>query len=144
MAKIKGNANLIQNFQIVLDDGISHSIIVDLPKDDGANLGPTSLHLCVMSHAGCYATIFALCAKKMRIPIKALKVKVEALKPKEAGTITEESFQITIKADAPKDRILRAHNITLKTCPVGLIFEKAGIKASYKLEIEGKQARKDD
>jgi len=87
-----------------------------------------------MSHAGCYATIFLLTAKKMRLVIKALKVKLEAVKSDETGTISEETFDINIKTDAPQDRIDHAHKLTVETCPVSILFEKAGIKATYKVK----------
>jgi uncharacterized OsmC-like protein len=88
-----------------------------------------------MSHAGCYATIFLLTAKKMRLVVKGLKVKLEAIKSDETGTISEETFDINIKTDAPQDRVDRAHKLTLETCPVGILFEKAGVRASYKVTI---------
>jgi uncharacterized OsmC-like protein len=131
--KIYANAKLIEGFQILLDDNESHSYVVDLAPDLGTGLGASSLELCVMSHAGCYATIFLLTAKKMRLEIKNLKVKLEAVKSDETGTISEEKFDITIKANAPQDRIERAHKLTVETCPVGILFEKAGVKATYKV-----------
>ena len=131
--KITANAKLIEGFQIALDDNEAHSYIVDLAPDLGTGLGASSLELCVMSHAGCYATIFLLTAKKMRLVIMGLKVKLEAIKSDETGTISEETFDIIIKADAPQDRIDRAHKLALETCPVGILFEKAGIKATYKV-----------
>jgi putative redox protein len=88
-----------------------------------------------MSHAGCYATILALVAQRMRIALKGLTVKVVAVKTDEAGTITEEAFDIAIKADAPQDRIQRLHEVTLKNCPVGVIFEKASAKISYNIKV---------
>jgi uncharacterized OsmC-like protein len=88
-----------------------------------------------MSHAGCYATICVLTAKKMRLVLKGLKVKVEAIKTEEAGTITEETFDIHIKTDAPQDRIERLHKLTLENCPVGILFEKAGVKINYKFNV---------
>jgi uncharacterized OsmC-like protein len=131
--KIYANAKLIEGFQILLDDNESHSYVVDLAPDMGTGLGSSSLELCVMSHAGCYATIFLLTAKKMRLEIKGLKVKLEAIKSVETGTISEETFDINIKTDALQDRIDRAHKLTLETCPVGILFEKAGVKATYKV-----------
>ena len=97
-------------------------------------MGPTSLEVCVMSHAGCYVTIAALTAKKMRIPLKGLTVKVEAVKTDEAGTITEETFDIEIEADAPADRIQRLHEVTVKTCPVDILLHKAGVKVQYNVK----------
>jgi len=134
LVKMNATAKLVEGFQIVLDDGYSHAIVVDLPPDLGTGMGPTSLEVCVMSHAGCYVTIFALTAKKMRLPLKGLTVEVEAVKTDEAGTITEETFDIEIKADAPEDRIKRLHELTVKNCPVDILLQKAGVKINYNVK----------
>jgi len=135
MVKMNAKAKLVEGFQIVLDDGHSHSILVDLPPELGTGLGPTSLEVCVMSHAGCYVTICALTAKKMRLPLKGLTVEVEAVKTDEVGTITEETFDIEIKADAPANRIRRLHELTVKNCPVDILLQKAGVKIKYNVKI---------
>jgi uncharacterized OsmC-like protein len=132
--KIHAGAKLIEGFQIALDDGYSHVVVVDLPPDLGAGLGPTSLELCVMSHAGCYATICVYTAKRMRIQLRNLSVKVEAVETDEEGTITEETFDIHIEADAPADRIQRLHELTVKNCPVDILFKKAGVKTTYNVK----------
>jgi putative redox protein len=87
-----------------------------------------------MSHVGCYATICVLTARKMRLPLRGCEVKAEATKSEETGTISEESFEITFKLDAPEDRVQRLHELTLKTCPVGILFENAGVKITYNLK----------
>ena len=134
MGKLHKRARVIQGFEIILDNGKSHSTIVDQPTETSTGLGPTPLELCVMSHAGCYATICVLAAKKMRLPLKGCDLTVEAIKSEETGTISEESFEITFKLDAPEDRVQRLHELTLKTCPVGILFEKAGVKINYTLK----------
>jgi hypothetical protein len=58
--KIYTRARLIEGFQIALDDNEADSCVVDLASDLGTGLGATSLGLCVMRHAGCYAPQFAL------------------------------------------------------------------------------------
>jgi uncharacterized OsmC-like protein len=137
LTKLLANAKLVKDFRIDVDDGRNHAICLDLPRDDdGTDMGPSALELAVMSHAGCYATIFVLTANKMRIALKDLEVKVEAVKSEEAGTVTEEKFDISVKADAPEDRIQRAHKLTLQNCPVGKLFEKAGVKIDYNVKIE--------
>jgi len=133
--KIYANAKLIEGFQIAFDDNEAHSYIVDLAPDLRTGLGATSLELCVMSHAGCYATICVLTAKKMRLELQGLKVKVEAVKSDETGTIAEESFDILIETDAPQDRIDRLYKLTLENCPVGILFEKAGVKINYRINV---------
>jgi len=136
LTTFRANAKLVKDYRIDVDDGRSHAICLDLPLDTGTDLGPSALELALMSFAGCYVTIFVLTANKMRIPIKDLEVVTEAIKTEEAGTITETKFDITIKADAPKDRIERIHHLAAKTCPVGKIFEKAGIKTTYNVRTE--------
>jgi uncharacterized OsmC-like protein len=138
LVKINARAKLVEGFQIVLDNGYSHAVVVDLPPDLGTGLGPTSLEVCVMSHAGCYVTICALTAKKMRIPLQELTVEVEAIKTDKAGTITEETFNITINADVPADRIQRLHELTVKNCPVDILLKKAGVQIKYKIK-KGKE-----
>ena len=72
----------------------------------------------------------------MRIPIKELDIKLEAFESEEAGTITEANLDITVKVDAPSDRIERIHKLTLQDCPVGKLFEKAGVKTEYILRTK--------
>ncbi|TRO43988.1 OsmC family peroxiredoxin [Candidatus Bathyarchaeota archaeon] len=133
MDKLQARAKIIQNFEIALDNGRSHSLIVDQPTETSPGLGPTPLELCVMSHIGCYATICALTAQKMRLNLKGCDVAIEASKSQETGTIAEEKVDIVFKVDAPEDRIQRLHELTLKNCPVGILFEKAGVKINYSL-----------
>lgn len=134
--KLYARARIIQRYEIALDNGRAHGTIVDQPTQTSPGLGPTPLELCVMSHAGCYATIAAIMAQKMRLPLKGCDVKVEAVKSEEAGTIAEEKFDILFTLDAPKDRIQRLHEVTLKNCPVGILFEKAGVQVTYKLRAQ--------
>ena len=134
MAKYHVRAQIIQGYELVLDNGRSHAVIADQPSEISPGLGPTPFELCLMSHAGCYATTAALMAEKMRLPLKGCDVKVEAVKSQETGTVSEETFDITFKLDAPEDRIKRLHEVTLKNCTVGLLFEKAGIKITYNLK----------
>jgi putative redox protein len=126
----------VRGFRIDVDDGRKHAICLDLPPDDGTDMGPSALELTLMSYVGCYATIFALTAKKMRITLEDLEVKSEAIKSEEVGTITQVRIDIMVATTALEDRIKRAHELTLKTCPVGILFEKASVKMEYRLRVE--------
>ncbi len=134
MAKFQVRARTIQEYELILDNGRSQGTIADQPTETSPGLGPTPFELCLMSHAGCYATICVLTAEKMRLPLKDCDVKIEAVKSPETGTVSEEIFDITLKMDAPKDRVQRLHEVTVKTCPVGILFEKAGVKITYNLK----------
>jgi putative redox protein len=136
LTKLHATAKLVRDFRIDVDDGRKHAICLDLPPDDGTDMGPSALELTLMSYVGCYATIFALTAKKMRITLKDLQVNSEAIKSEEVGTITQVRVDILVSADASQDRINRAHELTLKTCPVGILFEMARVKMEYRLRLE--------
>jgi putative redox protein len=136
MTKVYANSWLIRDFRIVVDDGRSHSVCLDLPLDRGSDMGPTALELCIMSLAGCYTAIFALTAKKMRIQLKEFNIAVEAVESEQEGTITETKMNVTVKADTSPDRIRRVHQLTVKTCPVGILFEKAGVKTEYTVKTQ--------
>jgi uncharacterized OsmC-like protein len=136
MTKLNAGAFLLRDFRIVVDNGRSHSVCLDLQLDTGSDMGPTPLELCTMSYAGCYAIIFALTAKKMRLPLKELGITLEATESAEEGTITETTLNITVKADATADRVKRIHQLTVKNCPVGKLFEKAGVRTTYNLQTE--------
>jgi uncharacterized OsmC-like protein len=133
--KLHSTAKLVEDLRIAVDNGRSHSVCLDLPPELGTDKGPTALELGVMSYAGCLATIYALTARKMRVPLKNLQVKMEAVKSDEAGTIAEASFDIFVKADAAEDRIQRIFQLTLENCPVGKLFEKAGVKTTYNIKF---------
>lgn len=136
LTKITANAKLVEGTQLALDDNRTHSYIVDQEPKVGRDLGSSPLELCVMSHAGCYATICVLVARKMRLNLKDIEVHVEAAKTEgTAATISEENFTIQLKIDAPQDKIDKLHRLTLENCPVGILFERAGVKINYKLDV---------
>jgi putative redox protein len=134
LAKYHVRARTIQGYELILDNGKSHCTVCDQPTETSTGLGPTPFELCLMSHAGCYATICVLTAEKMRLALKGCDVQIDAVKNPETGTVSEETFDITLKLDAPEDRVQRLHEVTLKTCPVGILFEKADVKITYNLK----------
>jgi len=136
LTELSANAKLVKNFRIDVDDGRAHSICLDLDEESGgADMGPSALELALMSLAGCYAAIFVLTAEKMRKSVKDLEIRADAVKSEEAGTITETKLDISVKTDMPEDRVHRLHELTVKGCPVGILFEKAGVKLEYNVKV---------
>jgi uncharacterized OsmC-like protein len=135
MTTLHATAKLVKGYRIDVDDGRAHAICLDQSAPSGTDMGPSALDLALMSYAGCYATIFVMTINKMRLSIQDLEVKTTATKTEQAGTITEANFEIAVKADIPEDRIQRAHRLA-KDCPVGKIFDKAGVKTQYTLKIQ--------
>jgi len=128
-------AKFIDKFRIAVDDGRGHSVVLDLPPDTGTDGGPTALELGFMSFAGCIATIFALMTKKMRLQISDLKIEMRAEKPEGARTVTKADYEITVTSGESEDKINRVFELTKANCPIGLLFEKAGVQVNYKLKI---------
>jgi len=125
----------MEEFRITVDDGRAHSVCLDLPPEMGTDMGPTALELGVMSFSGCVATIFTLMAKKMRVSISDLDVRVKAEKPEDARTVTKADFEIIVKTGESEEKIKRVWEKTRENCPVGILFEQAGVQVDYKLKI---------
>lgn len=135
MTIINSKAKLIEEFQIAVDDGRAHSVVLDLPPKMGTDRGPTALELGVMSFAGCIATIFVLMAKKMRVQISDLEIEMKAEKPKEANTVTKTEYEVTVTSGESEKKIKKVFELTKANCPVGILFEKAGVQVNYRLKI---------
>jgi len=133
---MKSRAVLVDGFWIAVDNGRNHGITLDLPTSlGGTDKGPTALELAVMGLAGCIVTIFKLTCDKMRIHVEKLEAMVDAEKPKDAPTVVKASITAKIKTSADEALVKRAWEITLKNCPVGILFKKAGVEVEEKLEI---------
>jgi uncharacterized OsmC-like protein len=92
LAKLHVTAKITHDFEITMDNGRGHQVLADQPTATSPGSSPTPLELCVMSHAGCYATIAALTAQKMRLDLKGCEVVIDAEKSLETGTIGTETI----------------------------------------------------
>jgi putative redox protein len=131
---MKSTVKWTKNLQSVVDNGRGHQIVLDMPEaKNGDNQGATALELAVMSLAGCIVTIFAVVAEKMRIKFTQMEVELDASKTDDDPTITKTEFILKIKTDEPIDKIEKCLKHTIVTCPVGVLFEKAGIPINGKI-----------
>jgi uncharacterized OsmC-like protein len=131
---MKSTVKWTKNLQSVVDNGRGHQVVLDMPEaKNGDNQGATALELAVMSLSGCIATIFAVVAAKMRIKFTQLEVELDASKTDEDATITKVDYIFKIKTDEPVDKIEKCLKHTMDTCPVGVLFEKAGIPINSKI-----------
>ncbi len=133
---MKSKSIWTREFQSVVDNGRNHSLVIDLPENKGgSNSGPTALEICVMSFSGCIGTIFAMVAQKMRLPFHRMEVLVDANKPDDAGTITDLHFILEIATSEPKEKVAKCLEHTMKTCPVGLLFQQAGVNITNEITM---------
>ena len=123
-----------KGLQSVVDNGRGHSIVIDLPDSSGGtDRGATALELAVMGFAGCVTTIFAMIAQKMRLEFSTLEVELEAEKPQGASTVTAVEYIVRIESEETRDKIEKCLDLTIESCPVGILFKQAGIKISKEL-----------
>lgn len=125
-----------QGFQSENTDGRGHSLILDLPKGKGGkDLGTSALELTAMGLAGCISTIFAMVAKKIRLEFTALEVDLEAHKGEKDPTISKVDFVLKIKTEDSLAKVEKCLALTENSCPVGVIFENAGIPVNSEIKM---------
>jgi len=134
---MRANATWVEGYKSVVDNGRGHSVTVDLPPESGGkDVGPTGLELAIMALAGCATTIFKMVAAKRKLTYDSLKIELNAEKPKNVSTVTEVKGHVEIATTGTEQEVQTALKLTFKTCPVGVIFEQAGIKVNYDLTLK--------
>lgn len=129
---MKSKSVLVGGYQSVINNGRNHSIVTDLPNaSEGEDSGATALELAVMSLAGCISTIFKKVADKMRLNVEGLEVETDA--EKGAETISKVKCIVNVKSDASQEKLERCLATTMKSCPVGVLYEKAGVEVTTEL-----------
>jgi putative redox protein len=124
-------------YRTVLEDGRTHTVIVDLPRDEGGeSAGTSALELAVLALAGCITTIFSIVARRRRLSFAGMSVALEAERPEGAPTITKVRGTFRLRTEASPDEVGAALRLTLRTCPVGVLFEKAGIPVEVATVVE--------
>lgn len=132
---MKSQAKLIEGcFQSVVDNGGHHGVVVDLPGNKGGqDVAPTALELAVMALSGCISTIWAVVAKNSGVSYRKLTVEVDAEKPDDQPTITAASATVHVESDESEEKLERTLDKVMRTCPVGQLYEKAGVHIKTKL-----------
>lgn len=123
-------------FETVLEDGRAHTVLVDLPAQEGGHSSGTSaLELCILSLAGCITTTFAIVAHKRRLAYQGLTVALEAERPKGSPTISRIRGTVRVRTRTEASEVETALRHTIRTCPVGVIFERAQIPVDVSLIV---------
>jgi len=125
-------------YQSIVDNGRHHGVVLDLPDaKGGADLGPTALELAVMALSGCISTIWAVVATNSKVSYERMLVELEADKPDDQPTITAVRGVVTLESKEPREKLQRILDKTMNACPVGKLYEKAGIPTDIRLEVKG-------
>ena len=132
---MKSTARLVEGcYQSVVDNDRHHGLVVDLPEaKSGDDLGPTALELAVMGLSGCISTIWAVVAGKSRVSYHKVRVELEADKPDDAATITAARAKVYVNSEEGREKLEKTLDKVMRTCPVGQLYEKAGIEIETEL-----------
>jgi uncharacterized OsmC-like protein len=121
-------------YRSVVDNGRSHDVVLDLPKAlDGDNQGPTALELSGMALAGCISTIWAKVAHNSNVDYREIEVEVNLDQADSAPTLTDSEAVVRVDSPADPDRLKRVLDKTMEACPVGRLFEQAGVETETTL-----------
>ncbi len=123
-------------FKSVLKDERGHEVMCDLTEDQGGeDSAPSALELSVLSMAGCITTIWAIVAKNSNIEYSDFRVEVDAHKDNPAGTIGKGQIKAWVTSGEDQSKLDRCFEKTLKVCPVGQLWERAGVDIEEELII---------
>ncbi len=131
---MKISAKWVENKLSVLTNERGHSAVVDLPNESkGQNSSYTALEMTLMSLGGCITTIYSVIAQNKKVPIYDIKVEIEAEQDKK--TINSLNINIDILTTAEESEAKKIFKNTMESCPVGILFERAGVDIDYSVEI---------
>jgi uncharacterized OsmC-like protein len=137
MAKLKGNAKLLENVRLETGNGRGHSVVCDLSEaSGGTNAGPTPLELALMALAGCGVIIFADVCKNSKIDPGKIEVNVEAEKSSSSPTLTDVTMKVNIDSPARKGLVEAAWRRTEANCPVMFVYKEA-VPVKVETQIKG-------
>lgn len=123
------------DFQSVVDNGRRHGLVLDLPPgQNGEDLGPTALELTGMSLAGCISTIWAKVAENSGVSYR--KIEVEMTLEKGDTTISDSEALVRVDSGEDLGKLERILEKTMQVCPVGHLFEQAGVDTDTTLVKE--------
>lgn len=125
MAKLQGNAKLLENTRLVTDNGRGHEVTCDLPDDQGGtNAGPSPLELAVMALAGCGVIIYADICKNSKIDPGSIEVNVEAEKTAGSPVLAGVTMKVNIRSNARRALVEAAWRRTEASCPVLYVYKE--------------------
>ncbi len=133
---MKAQAVWLSGYKFLLSDVRGHKVTVDLREEKGGeNAGPTPLELTLMSLAGCLGVIYKLVSEKRKFRFRRLEIVLDAEKPKGASTISRVTGDVKIwtEDEGEAERVLR---ITLRNCPVEVLFRRSGVELEWNLTVE--------
>jgi len=123
-------------FETQLDDGRGHTVTIDEPiEDGGTNLGTSAHELLLLSLTGCITTIFHIIAEKRRLAFEGFSVQLKADRARGSPAIRRVHGTVEVRTSAPAEEVETILRLTIKTCPVGSLFERAHVPVEVSAKV---------
>lgn len=114
--------------EFLLEDGLAHSVTVDLPlAEGGRSAGPSPLDLSLLSLAGSIASMFVTVAEKRRVVCYGLTLALEADPPPGSASLPQVRGTLRVRTRAALADVTSVLQTALRGNPAVVIFERAGI-----------------
>ncbi|MGP8158463.1 MAG: OsmC family protein [Thermoplasmata archaeon] len=114
--------------EILLKDGRTHSVLVDLsPDEGGTSAGTTPLELSLLALAGSLASTFVTLARKRHLDFSGLTVVLEGDAPSPTAVIGGVHGSLRLRSRADRNDVEATLRASLDLCPVGRIFREARV-----------------
>ena len=136
MATFRANATWRGGIENELDDGRGHSYLIDVTRNEGGrDKGTSGFELGLLSLAGCINAVFALVAQRRKLVFESMRTELEGERPKKAPTYTAVHGVFRVETRAPKEEVETAFALTMRICPIGVLFDQAKIPVEVRAVI---------
>lgn len=133
---MQATATWRKGHELLLEDGRAHSVVVDLPPEEGgASAGTTPLELSVLALAGSLASTFVTVAKKRHLIFSSLSLVLEGDPPASPGD--RRGFHGTLRLRSRADRadVEGAFETAVQISPLARMFREARIPVNVVVVI---------
>jgi len=122
--------------EILLEDGRAHSVVVDLPPEEGGmSAGTTPLELLVLALAGSLASTFVTVARKRHLDFSGLTVALEGDPPGPPLTSGGVHGTLRLKSHADRADVGASFRVALELCPLARVFREAHIPVNVAVSV---------
>lgn len=114
--------------EFLLEDGRAHSVVVDLPPEEGgASAGTTPLELSLLALAGSLASTFVVVARKRHLDFSGLTVVLEGHEHSALDSSGGVRGTLRLRTRAERREVDAVLQATVDLSPVGRIFRDAHV-----------------
>jgi len=114
--------------EILLEDGRAHSVVVDLPPEEGGtSAGTTPLELSLLALAGSLASTFVSVAHKRRLDFSGLTLALEEDRPASNAEVGPVRGSLRLRSRAERADVEATLKTALELCPVRRLFREAHV-----------------